>query len=245
MAALSETIVTLSGNGPEHRRQVSISGPLESCNHLPDPDAIEELYKEGSEDPAEDQRNSRPSMPTVTEGEDMEFETDEMHNVPEDSNNVSEETDNDDECQEVVTRPVRPTRFRSLRKGFSKVTGVSGAFKRKARIPVFTLTGENDGYFSEVMGDYMRVANTEYYVHEDGTAYCYPYMLGRGSGSKIWVIGHTPGDANGYWIGKVDTVDGSPTEVPSWVTHEPGETTWIPCPGVKAVPVKAEVAKGW
>ena len=150
--------------------------------------------------------------------------------------------------------------FRSIRKGLSKATGLSGVLSKKSRphsppstvqqhkrsqrsalrpTPAFAFDGSTNGYFSEVMGTYFFVEGQSYFVHESEDFYCYAFEV-PGSGPEhpstaLWVIGHTLHDANGYFVGAVRRPHEPPTAVLIWATHAPGTVTWIVQPDVRAV----------
>ena len=133
----------------------------------------------------------------------------------------------------------KPPPLRSLRKKLSAITGISGGLSAKVRPPAFILDGSHDGHFAEALGAYVAVPNKPHYEHVDRAIYCYPFLLPGGTGTRIWVVGHTLDDPNGYWIGNSSRqggVTGPPTAVETWVTHEKGGSEWIPQPGVRARP---------
>ena len=132
----------------------------------------------------------------------------------------------------------KPPRLRSLRKKLSAVTGISGGLSKKVRPPAFILGGAHDGHFAEGLGAYTAVPNKNHFVHVDHAIYCYPFLLSGVTGPRIWVVGRTLDNPNGYWIGSSSQeggVMGPPTAVEKWVTHEKGGDKWIPQPGVRAI----------
>lgn len=76
-----------------------------------------------------------------------------------------------------------------------------------------------------------------------------PYQYLLSDGARIWVIGHTIGDPNGYWIGSSSQsggVAGPPTAADKWMTHERGATEWIHQPSVSAIkPSGASAEEGF
>lgn len=103
--------------------------------------------------------------------------------------------------------------------------------------PAFVLQGENDGWFTEMLGVYLEVKRRPYFKLEGQEIFCYPYTFaGNNTVGKLWVIGKTPNDPNGFWIGACESPEDAPTAVRKWATHAPGRPQWVQQPGVSAVP---------
>ena len=98
---------------------------------------------------------------------------------------------------------------------------------KKVREPAFFFDGHNDGHFTAVFGRWMPVDNEHSaYKHENEDWYCYPQTVSNGQ-EHVWVIGHTIGSKEGYWVGAV--CYGSlhpPTRLPAYPhTHPLGQPT--------------------
>mmetsp|Transcript_91814 Transcript_91814/g.262558 ORF Transcript_91814/g.262558 Transcript_91814/m.262558 type:complete len:118 (+) Transcript_91814:510-863(+) len=94
------------------------------------------------------------------------------------------------------------------------------------------------------MGTFLEVKRRDYFQLEGNpNIFCYPYYLKdvkdrkeKAGVEKLWVIGKTLNDPNGFWIGACDSIDDGPTAVRKWATHQLGRTQWIHQRGVSAVP---------